>query len=75
MCLGVWEDKLVIRIGTHRWDAICDQPHVGPIDFTGKVMKGRAMIHLEALSEDQDFRRYVDMAMMFCAALLPKPGR
>ena len=26
MCLGVWDDRLVIRIGTDGWDAICDQP-------------------------------------------------
>ena len=26
MCLGVWDDRLVIRIGMDGWDAICDQP-------------------------------------------------
>ena len=75
MCLGVWDDRLVIRIGTDGWDAICNQPHFGPMDFTGKVMKGWAMIHPDGLSEDEDLRRYVDMAIMFCAALPPKPGR
>ena len=77
MCLGVWDDRLAIRIGTDGWDAICDQPHVGPMDFTGKVMKGWAMIHPDGLSEDEDLRRYVyvDMAIMFCAALPPKLGR
>ena len=34
MCLGVWDDRPVTRIGTDGWDAICDQPHVGPMDFT-----------------------------------------
>lgn len=75
MCLGVWDDRLVIRIGTDGWDAICDQPHVGPMDFTGKVMKGWAMIHPDGLSEDEDLRRYVDMAIMSFATLPPKPGR
>jgi TfoX/Sxy family transcriptional regulator of competence genes len=75
MCLGVWDDRLVIRIGTDGWNAICDQPHVGPMDFTGKVMKGWAMIHPDGLSEDEDLQRYVDMAIMFCAALPPKQGR
>jgi len=45
------------------------------MDFTGKVMKGWAMIHPDGISEDEDLRRYVDMAIMFCAALPPKPGR
>ena len=75
MCLGSWDDRLVIRIGTDGWDAISDQSHVEPMDFTGKVMKGWAMIHPNGLSKDEDLRRYVDMAIMFCAALPPKPGR
>ena len=65
----------MIRIGTDGWDAICDQPHVGPMDFTEKVMKDWAMMHPDGLSEGEDLRRYVDMATMFCSALPPKPGR
>ena len=75
ICLGVWDNRLVIRIGTDGWDAICDQPHVGPMDSTGKVMKGWAMIHPDGLSEYEDLRRYVDMAIMSFATLPPKLGR
>jgi hypothetical protein len=45
------------------------------MDFTGKVMRGWAMIHPDGIFEDEDLRRYVDMVIMFCAALPPKPGR
>ena len=72
MCLSVWDDRLVIRIGTDGWNAICNQPHVGPKDFTGKVMKGWAMIQPDGLSEDDDLRHYVDMAVMVCAVLPTK---
>ena len=41
----------------------------------GKVMNGWAMIHPDGLSEDEDLRRYVDMEIMFCATLPPKPER
>ena len=75
MCLGVWDDRLVFRIGKDGWDAICNQPHVKPINFNGKVMKGWAMIQPDGLSEDEDLRRYVDTAIMFWAVLPPKPGR
>ena len=33
ICLGVGDDRLVIRIRTDGWDAICDQPIVRPMDF------------------------------------------
>ena len=72
MCVGVWNDMLVIRIGTDGWDAICHAPHVRPMDLTGRVMRGWAMIAPEGVAEDDDLQRYVDMAIMFCAALPPK---
>ncbi|MGC6454132.1 MAG: TfoX/Sxy family protein [Candidatus Puniceispirillaceae bacterium] len=75
MCVFVWNDLLVIRIGVEGWAAIDGQPHVRAMDLTGRVMKGWAMIEAEGVAEDADLQRYVDMAIMFCAALPPKPGR
>ena len=57
MCVGIWNDRLVIRIGVDGWNSICAQPHVGPMDLTGKVMKGWAMVHPEGLSENAELRR------------------
>ena len=72
MCAGIWNNQLVIRIGVDGWVAIRDHPHVQPMDLTGRVMKGWAMIDPEGLAEDEDLQRYVDMAIMFCAGLPPK---
>ena len=44
------------------------------VTLTGRVMKGWAMIEPEGVTEDADLRRFVDMAIMFCAALPPKQG-
>ena len=75
MCAGIWKDMLVIRIGTDGWKTISDEPHVRPMDLTGRVMKGWTMIAPEGVTEDSDLQRHVDMAIMFCAALPPKPGQ
>ena len=74
MCVGIWNDRLVIRIGVEGWEAISGEPHVRPMDLTGRIMKGWAMIEPDGVAEDADLQRYVDMAIMFCAALPPKPG-
>ena len=55
--------------------SICNQLYVELMDFTGKVIKGWAMNHPDRLSEDGTLRRYVDMAIMFCSTLPPKPRR
>ncbi|MGB1357073.1 MAG: TfoX/Sxy family protein [Candidatus Puniceispirillaceae bacterium] len=72
MCVGIWNDVLVIRIGTDGWEAIAGDAHVRPMDLTGRVMQGWAMIAPEGVTEDADLQRYVDMAIMFCAGLAPK---
>ena len=72
MCAGIWNNQLVIRIGVDGWAAIKDHSHVQPMDLTGRVMKGWAMIDPEGLAEDEDLQRNVDMAIMFCAGLPPK---
>ena len=33
------------------------------------------MVDPEGVSEDEDLRRYVDMAILFCATLPPKAGK
>ena len=50
MCVGIWNDTLVIRIGADGWDAISGEPHVRPMDLTGRVMKGWAMIEPEGVT-------------------------
>ena len=73
MCLGVWDDRVVIRIEKDGWDAICNQPHVGPMDYQ-KRDKGLSNDHPDGCPRMR-LRRYVDMAIMFCAALPTKAGR
>jgi TfoX/Sxy family transcriptional regulator of competence genes len=40
MCCGVLGDDLVVRVAADRYDAALARPHVRPMDFTGRPMKG-----------------------------------
>ena len=72
MCVFIWVDRLVIRIGEVAATAIADQPNVGPMDLTSRRMRGWAAIAHEDVAEDSALQRYVDMAIMFRATLPPK---
>ena len=72
MCVFIWVDRLVIRIGEAEANVIADQPNVGTMDLTGRQMHGWAAIANEGVAEDSALQRYVDMAIMFCATLPPK---
>ena len=72
ICVFVWSDRLVIRIGTEAVASLNNDPHIGPMDLTGRVMRGWATVSAEGIVEDDDLQRYVEMAIMFCASLPAK---
>ena len=75
MCVFILGDRLVIRIGEAATNAIAIQPHAGPMDFTGRRMRGWAAITHEGVAEDAALQRHVDMAILFCATLPTKEGK
>jgi TfoX/Sxy family transcriptional regulator of competence genes len=52
MCCGVLKTDLVLRLTPEGADAALREPHVRPMDFTGKPMK--SMIYVSAIGTDSD---------------------
>ena len=75
ICVFICGDWLVIRIGEGAANATANQPHFGPMDLTGRRMRGCAAITHEGVAEDAALQRYVDMAILFCASLPPKEAK
>jgi hypothetical protein len=42
---GIVKDALMVRLGPEGADRALDQPHVRPMDFTGRPMKGMVGSH------------------------------
>jgi hypothetical protein len=69
MCVGVYKEWLIARVGEEAAGQILTNAHVKPMDITGKPMKGWTMIAPEGLEDDRDLARYVDLATAFVMAL------
>jgi hypothetical protein len=39
LCVGVWRDSLIARVGPDQAEAALREPHVGPFDVTGRPMR------------------------------------
>ena len=72
MCLGIHKDTLIVRVGLEAAERILAEDHVGPMDLTGRVMKGWATIQPAGLTEDDNLARFTGMAIAFVATLPPK---
>jgi TfoX/Sxy family transcriptional regulator of competence genes len=72
MCVGVYKEWLITRVGTKTATKIFKDKHVKPMDITGKPMKGWAMVAPEGIEEDKDLERHTELAIVFVNTLPKK---
>lgn len=68
MACGPQRDNLIVRIGQEASQQALLQPHVKPMNFTGKVMKSFVMIEAAGLRTERQLRRWVDLAAAFASS-------
>jgi TfoX/Sxy family transcriptional regulator of competence genes len=72
MCVGIWKDALIIRVGPEIAERLLTESYVRPFDITGKPMTGWAMVLPEAITEDEQLEKYVDLSVDFVSGLPEK---
>ena len=74
MFCGVVKDTLMARLGPDATGRALDQPHVRPMDFTGRPMKGMIFVEAAGLHGDA-LRHWVSSAASYARSLPPKGRR
>jgi TfoX/Sxy family transcriptional regulator of competence genes len=72
MCCGVIGEDLVLRLGTDRAEQALKEPHVRPMDFTGRPLKGYVFVGPSALTTEARLRHWLRLARDFVDQLPPK---
>lgn len=72
MCFGVHKDYLILRIGQDYANQIANNDGVSEMDITGKAMKGWKKVELSALLNDDELKKYLQLAEKFVSSL---PGK
>jgi len=67
---GVHKDHLMLRVGPEQHAEALRQPHAGPMDFTGRPMRGYVTVRPEGY--DADLEHWVETALRFVTTLPPK---
>lgn len=74
MACGVVGEELMARLGPEGAAAALAEPHVRPMDFTGRPLTGMVFVESEGLDEDALPRR-VTACVEFVRSLPPKEPR
>ncbi|MBI3463665.1 MAG: TfoX/Sxy family protein [Planctomycetes bacterium] len=72
MCVGVWKDSLVARLGPEQASEALRQPFVADFDITGRPMKGWVVVTAEGVDDDEQLKRWIERAASFVATLPAK---
>ncbi len=72
MACGIVGDDLMLRLGAEGAEAALRKPHVRPMDFTGRPMKGMVFVEPAGL-RGATLGRWVTTATTFARTLPPKP--
>jgi TfoX/Sxy family transcriptional regulator of competence genes len=76
MCVGIIEDRVVARIGPDAYTAAIGEPDTGPMDFTGRPMKGWLYLMPPIVADPQRLQAWTRKAVAFVESLgPPKPKK
>jgi TfoX/Sxy family transcriptional regulator of competence genes len=72
MCVGVWQNSLIARIGLDAYASALTEPHVTEFDVTGRAMKGWVMVEPDGLANYEQLRAWMERAVAFVKTLPTK---
>lgn len=71
MCAGVVGDRLMLRLGDDQAASALREPHVSPMDFTGRPMRSMVYVDRAGLTGGE-LERWVGRAAGYARSLPPK---
>lgn len=69
MCVGVWQELLIVRVGPDAYQKTLAQPYVKEFDITGRAMKGWVMIEPVGVRRDSELSDWIQQAVDFVREL------
>jgi len=69
MACGVVGTDLMVRLGPEAAERALRQPHVRPMDFTGRPSRGMVFVDTEGVRSEADLARWVAAATAFVTTL------
>jgi TfoX/Sxy family transcriptional regulator of competence genes len=75
MFCGILGDDLVVRVGAEAHEELVTKPHVRPMDFTGRSMKGYVYVGPGGYRTKQTLDRWIEAGLKGAAAAPAKKRR
>lgn len=65
MCVGVEQERMMVRFDPAIYDEVMEQEGCSPMDFTGRVMKGYAFVDADFLNTKKKLSYWIRLALEY----------
>ena len=72
MACGTLGEDMMVRLDPADGDRALSEPHVAPMEFTGRSMRGFITVRAAGITCDADLARWIDAGASHAASLPPK---
>jgi|SRR6187549_55680 len=72
MAVGIVGDDLMVRLDPEDAERALAEPHVRPMDFTGRPARNMVFVDAEGTASDEDLAAWVDAGTDYASSLPPK---
>ena len=69
ICVGVWKESLIVRVGPDKYAESLMEPFVKKFDITGRAMTGWVMVDPGGTETDDDVNDWIRIAVKFTRKL------
>ena len=63
MCVGVEQERLMVRLDPAIYDEVMMKEGCKPMDFTGKIMKGYVFVDIDELNTKKKLEYWIGLAL------------
>lgn len=65
MCIGVEQERIMVRLDPAVYDAVMENDGCTPMDFTGKIMKGYVFVDADVVTTKKKLSYWVNLALEY----------
>ena len=65
MCVGVEQERLMVRLDPAKYDEVLEKEGCKPMDFTGRIMKGYVFVDVDALTAKEKLAYWISLALEY----------
>jgi TfoX/Sxy family transcriptional regulator of competence genes len=65
MCLGIENERMMVRLDPAIYDVVIEKDGCSPMDFTGRIMKGYVFVDADTLNTKKKLEYWVKLALVF----------